>query len=162
SGRQRTIEVARQSATRDVRHRVDLLEERLQDREVRSMYGEKYVSDGRIASREFVTHAELHPLGHNLSGEGISICVKAGAGESHEQVAFLHEMRADDFVFLYAADDEPREIVVWRLINPGHFGSLAADEGATVLAATLRDASYDLLNNRRFDHTESDVVEKEE
>ena len=65
-------------------------------------------------------------------------------------------------VLVHVPDDEAREIVVGRRVDPRHLGRLAAEQRAAVLATSRRDAGDHAFDVRRLERAERDVVQEEQ
>ena len=94
--------------------------------------------------------------------ERVTVRVQAAAREADEHVALAHAPGAEHPLLLHTPDDEAREVVVGRRVQPGHLGGLAAHQRAAVLAAPRRDARDHRLDRRRHERAERDVIEEEQ
>src|SRR6185369_1301858 len=88
--------------------------------------------------------------------------MQSGRRQSHQDVSDLDGFARNDAILLNHSDDESREIVFARWIEPGHFGRFAADQCATVVLASLRNASHDLLGRLELKLADSQVVHEEQ
>jgi hypothetical protein len=57
---------------------------------------------------------------------------------------------------------KPARSILAGGVEAGHFGGLAADQRAAVLAAAARESGYDLSGCARFEFASGKVVEEEE
>ena len=101
-------------------------------------------------------------LEEELAGEGIAVGVEAGGGQADEDVAGSDGFAGDEFGFVDGSDDEAGEIVFAILVEAGHLGGFAADQGAAVGFASLGEAGDDLLGDGRIEFAGGEVVQKEE
>src|ERR1051325_8853350 len=82
-------------------------------------------------------------LEKEFAGERVTVGVKPGGSKREHRIACLDALAVDDLLFIHDADDEARDIVFAVGIKAGHLGRLAAQQHATVSAASVGHA----LNN---------------
>ena len=87
--------------------------------------------------------------------------MRTGGAEPEHHVARRDAAR-QHLAALDRADREAREVVVARLVEAGHFGGLAADQGAIRLAAGRGDPLHDLGADLRRELAAGEIIEKEQ
>ena len=105
---------------------------------------------------------EAPPLEEYLAGQRISVRVQTGGGQPDEHVPRGDPRTVDDVLALDHADDEPRQVVLARLVEVGHLGRLAADQRAAGVPAGTRQTGDHLQHHVPLDLPHGDVVEEEE
>src|SRR5208282_6663541 len=71
----------------------------------------------------------------DFAGEGEAVGMEAGGGEADDGVAGADRFAVDDLGAVDDADDGADEVVIGTVVDAGHLGGLAADEGAAGLFA---------------------------
>ncbi len=88
--------------------------------------------------------------------------MRAVRGEADHHIARLDVRAADDVGFFHHADRETGEVVLAGRIHAGHLGGLAADQRATGLFATERDALDDLGGGIHIQLAAGEIIEEEQ
>ncbi len=97
-----------------------------------------------------------------MAGEGVAVGVEAGGGEADEDVAGADRLAVEEGGAVDDADDGADQVVVLAVVEAGHLGGLAADEGATGQLAAAGQAGEDLLEAGGLQLGGADVIEEEE
>jgi len=101
-------------------------------------------------------------LEEELEGERIAGGVEAVGGEAEEAVAFADGFAGEQAGAADDAGHEACELVLRCIVEPGGFGSFAAEEGAGVGLAGVYEAADDLLNDVGIEVASGEVIEEEE
>ncbi len=99
--------------------------------------------------------------GEDLANQREAIGVRAARGEPDDGVARSDRGPVDDEFLFHQAHRESREVVFVRIVEPGHFGGLAADEGASGLLAAGGNALHDVGGHLHAQLSAGEVVEEE-
>jgi hypothetical protein len=124
---------------------------------------EEFISQGVGEAGDFGGETEAELLQEDFAGEGIAVGMEAIGGHAEEHIAGLdgagsieHEGTFHD------PDDGTAEVIFPRLIEAGHLGGFAADEGAMVLGAGLGEAAEDVFEDAGLEFAGAEVIEEEE
>src|SRR3984957_12062283 len=101
-------------------------------------------------------------LEQEFASEGISVGVQAVRGQAENDVADLHVFAGDDAVALDHADDEAGEVIFAVGLKAGHFGGLAADQGASVMLAGGGQAFDNFFGDCRVERAGGQIVHEKQ
>src|SRR6185295_245129 len=123
---------------------------------------EEHICNGPATTRESIGQSQPESVGDDLSSQRVAIGVQPRAWKSEEDVVRSYPVRAKNPVFFHTSDDEPRQVVIRRSVQSGHFSRFPADERTAILAAPRGDPRYDSFDNDWIELSECHVVEEEQ
>ena len=100
--------------------------------------------------------------GDNAAHQRKSVRMDAGRGKADHQVACRDIVARQQIRAIDRSDGKAGEIVIAVLIHAGHFGGLAADQGAAGFAAGRRNAGNDGRTHLRIELATGEIVEEEQ
>src|SRR3954471_17045416 len=159
---QRPVEILDQSTTGDVRHRVQTVQHRPHGREIRFVLGEEHIGNCPATTRKCVCQSEPEPVRDDLSRQRITVGVQTRAWKSDQHVIRPYPIRAKYPVFFHISDDETRQVVIGRCIQPRHFSRFAAYERAAVFPAARGNTRHDRFDDVGVELSERHVVKEKE
>jgi len=142
---------------------VEASEEGLDEGTVGDMDLEEFVAEGAVESGGAAGDLQAELIEEDLAGEGIAIGMEAGRGHADEDIA-----AADGFLavehpgFLDDADDGAGDVVFAVLVEAGHLGGFAADEGAAIGGAAPGEAGDDVFEDGGLEFSGAEIIEEEE
>ena len=102
-------------------------------------------------------------LEQNFAGEGIAVGVQAAGFDADDDVAGFDGFLAVEHPgFFDDADDGAADVVFALLVEAGHLGGFAADEGALVLGTGAGETFDDFSENVRLEFAGAEVIEEKE
>ena len=120
-------------------------------------FPERLVTEFRI----YLVEVESR-VGEYLADKAETVGMYSRGGDSHEHVAGLDLGSVDEFGLLDHSCGVARNVIFPVSVHSRHFGGLAANEGATGLAASLCDSGHDGLDLGRDVLADSHIVEEEQ
>ncbi len=99
-------------------------------------------------------------VGEDLAHEAESVAVNSGGGDSHQHIPGLDLRAVNEFGFLHDTCGVARDVIFTVGIHSGHFGRLAAHEGASGLTASFRDSGHDGFDDLRTGLPLSHIVKE--
>ena len=171
-GRQRAGDVVHKAAAGDVSEcfdgwcllgAVELLEQSLHQGPVADVNLEECVADGAPQFGHFGSRLQLHVLEEDFAGQRVAVGVQSAGGDAEDDVALPHRLLTVQHAGLFDdADDGAAEVVLAALVEAGHLGGLAADEGAVVETAAADEALDDVFEDVRLQLPGTEVIEEEQ
>ena len=100
----------------------------------------------------------LDDLAHQRKAVGVD----ARRGKADHRVAGRDIVARQQRAAFGGADRKAAEVVIAVLVEPGHFGGLAADQRAAGLPAAFRDAGHDRRRGLRIELAAGEIVQEEQ
>ena len=99
---------------------------------------------------------------NHLAHQRIAVGVDPRRGEPQDDVPGRDILPWQQAIAFRRADRKPGKVIVAVLVDPGHLGGLAANQGTSGLPAALRDAGDNGGPNLRIELAAGEIVEKEQ
>jgi len=98
----------------------------------------------------------------HFAHQRIAVGVDPGRSEPEDNVTRCDIFARQQAITFRRSDRKPREVIIALLVDPGHLGGLAADQGASSLPAALGDTGYDRCPDLGIELAAGEIVEKEQ
>ena len=134
------------------------LNQRLHHGTVAHVHLQQFIPHTSAQLRHARACLELEGVKKYFARERIAVGMQSAGGHANHGVAGLDAAAVEHARFLNHADDRTAHVVLAFLIKPGHLGGFAADQGAVVFRATLREAGHDFLKHIRLQLACAEVI----
>ena len=130
---------------------------------VAAVWGEEGVGEGGFAfGGEEIAEAEAADFEEGAAGEGEAVGVESVASEADEDVAFGDVGAGEPVIGVHDADKAADDVNFAVVVDAGHLGGFAADEGNAEGGAGFGHASDDFGEDGAFELGAAVVIEEEE
>ena len=136
--------------------------QQLDDFGVAPMGFEEFLAHAAAHARHGIVAGQARHLEADFPRQAVSIRVQARRRQADHHVARLDARPVNDLGAVHYADDGPGQVVFVFVVHAGHLGRLAADQGASRVAAARRDPANHLDDNRGVKDARGYVVQEEQ